>query len=305
MRDEQKVFQLLRENTTSIYPLAQEITGPLFEKHFTERRFYVPTFIAYNLSPKPVTAELLWQRTPYMNPESLGGILADTAEEGYLERDGEGGYLISEKGKAIIDEIHDSFYGHINKVNQFPEEKMMELISLLDKLVEACAITTFPTGNPCFEVLHNGHPAVEPGTLARVDQLLDDMNAFRDDAHIAAFTPVGVSGQVWETLTFIWNGEANTLEKLVERLPFRFYTAEDYTKALEDLTQRGWIQPGDDGYTTTETGQKIRDDAEAQTNTNYFAPWKVLSDEELTRLEDLLAELKGINLKIVETNQTD
>jgi hypothetical protein len=131
------------------------------------------------------------------------------------------------------------------------------------------------------------------------------MNAFRDDAHIAAFTPVGVSGQVWETLTFVWNGEANTIEKLVERLPFRFYTAEDYTKALEDLTQRGWIQPGDDGYTTTDAGQKIRDDAEAQTNTNYFGPWKVLSDEELTQLGDLLTGLKESNLKLVEASQSE
>ena len=85
-----------------------------------------------------------------------------------------------------------------------------------------------------------------------------------------------VDGHTWEVLTFIWNGDATTAEKLVERLPYRQYTADDYQVTLEDLVQRGWIEAGADGYCVTEAGKKIRDDAEDATNQNYFSPWKIL-----------------------------
>jgi len=106
-------------------------------------------------------------------------------------------------------------------------------------------------------------------------------------------------------LSFVWNGEAATVEKLVERLPYRNYGREDYLQALEDLTRRGWIESGPDGFTVAEEGKKIRQDAEAETNTNYFAPWKVLSDNELAKLGDLLTELKNTNLSLVEGNQAE
>ncbi len=130
------------------------------------------------------------------------------------------------------------------------------------------------------------------------------MNAFRDDAHISAWTPVGVDGHTWEVLGFVWNGEANTVEKLVERLPYRTYLAEDYIATLNDLTERGWIEPGEDGYKVTATGKKICGDAEAVTDANYFAPWAALSDDEVTRLGELLTGLKATNLKIMEKKKT-
>jgi hypothetical protein len=73
---------------------------------------------------------------------------------------------------------------------------------------------------------------------------------------------------------------------------------------LDELSTQGWIEPGDDGYVITETGRKIREDAETVTNENFFAPWKSLSDDELAKLDELLNELKGINQKIVEENKS-
>ena len=116
--------------------------------------------------------------------------------------------------------------------------------------------------------------------------------------------PVGVDGHTWEVLSYVWNGEANTVEKLVERLPYRTYLAEDYTATLNELAERGWIEPGQDGYAVTQTGKQIRDEAEAATDKNYFGPWKVLSNDEISRMGELLEELKETNLKIMEENKT-
>ena len=300
MRDERKVFELIGETSASIFPLAQAIMGPLFEKHFSEQRFYQPTFVAAQIAPKPISVDLYSKRNPYAQPKGFKRALADAAEAGYLDPDGDGGYVVSEKGARAIQIVHETFYSHINQINQFSAPKLKELDALLDKLVDACLKADLSNGGLCLDISHNGHPRVEAGSLAKVDQQLDDMNAFRDDAHISAWMPVGVDGHTWEVLSFVWNGEANTAEKLAERLPYREYTVEEYSKTLEDLTQRGWIKPGNDGYAATNDGIKIRGDAEAITDSNYFAPWKSLSDDEVTRLGELLTGLKAINLKIAE-----
>jgi hypothetical protein len=299
MSDMNKVFQLMGEVTGSIHPLGRDVVMPLFEKYFTEQRFYAPTFTATNISPDPISVDLLSKRTPYSNPANFEKTLQDGAEAGYFTSDGAGGYVVSEKGAYAIKESHIAFYAHINKVNQFPATKNVRLTVLLKKLVNATAQVEFETGKIAFDISYNGHPEVEANSLAEVDQLLDDMNAFRDDAHIAAWTPTGVSGQVWETLSFVWNGEANTAEKLAERLPFRGYETDDYAKALEELKALGWIEIGDDGYSVTAEGQKVRDEAEALTNSNYFLPWLSLSNADLKDLEELLTELKETNKKLL------
>ncbi len=273
MSDQQTVFQLRGEVSASIFPLARSVVMPLFEKRFTEQRFYGPTFIATQVAPKPISVELLSKRTPYNNPIGIAKTLNNAVEAGYLRADSEGEYVVSEKGAKAIEEAHSAFYAHVNKVNKFPAEKMVRLASLLRRLVAACDEIEFKTGKTTFGISHGGHPKVDADSLAEVDQLLDDLAAFRDDAHIAARMPTGVSGQVWETLTFVWNGEENTAEKLAERLPFRNYEVDDYASALDKLQELGWIETGDDGFKVTAEGQSVRDEAEALTNSNYFLPW--------------------------------
>jgi hypothetical protein len=295
-----QVFQLLGETTGSIFPIAREIMTPLFEEYFSEQRFYQPTFIAYQLSPEKLTKAIYQKRAPYNNPEAIRENLEDAAQAGYLEKVGEGEYQISAKGKKAIDFVHEKFYGHINGVNQFPADKLQTLTELLGALVESAARAELSSGILSLELVQGGHPQVDPGTLAEVDQMLDDMNAYRDDAHFAAWSPYDVTGQVWEVLTFLWNGQASTAEKLVELLPFRSYTEEEYQEALDQVVVLGWSEAGEGGYQLTDRGKEIRDKAEQDTNEFYFGPWKALSDQDLEKLKELLTELKETNLKLVD-----
>ena len=84
MSEQRRVFQLLGETSGSIFPLARDIMQAHFEEHFTEQRFYQPTFMAYNVSPNPVSVDLFCKRTPYINPPAVEEILAGAAEGGYL-----------------------------------------------------------------------------------------------------------------------------------------------------------------------------------------------------------------------------
>jgi DNA-binding PadR family transcriptional regulator len=275
-----------------------------FEAHFSERRFYTPCLIASGLAPNPITVEVYSKRSPYANPSGINNLLVDMASAGYLDQDDNGGYQLSAKGATAVSSTNDTFYSHINKVNQFPADKRDDLSALLANLVVASTEAELDNGNLCLNISFNGHPKVDPNSLAAIDQRIDDLQAFRDDAHISAWTPTGVNGHTWEVLSFVWDGEANTVEKLVERLPFRNYNAEDYTQTLNDLTQRGWIQPSGKGYKITEAGRKVREDAEAATDAHFFGPWGALTDDEFARLGELLKELKETNIKIAEQNKT-
>ena len=304
MRDEKRVFQLLGETSASIYPLARDVMRPLFEEYFSEQRFYQPLFLAYNLGAEPISVGLFNKRNPYANPDSVQEILEDAVVAGYLEKVGEGEFKAAQKGSSAIESVHKAFYSHVNQVNQFPAEQLKELCSLMAKLVESISQTDLGGRKICFEASYGGHIQVDHGTLARVDQHLDDLNAFRDDAHIAAWKPTGVDGHIWEVLTFIWNGDATTAERLAERLPYRQYTTDNYQETLDDLVKRGWIEKKADGYVVTAKGKKIRDDAEDGTNKIYFGAWKVLSDEELIRLGELLIALKETNLNLMPEDDT-
>jgi DNA-binding PadR family transcriptional regulator len=299
MSKEKMVFQLLGETTASIYPLARDVMRPLFEEHFSEQHLYGPTFLAFQLQPQAISKELLLRRNPYNNPADRKEILAEAAKVGYLVQEGEN-YLISEKGKATITDVHQSFYAHVNQIDHFPAEKMKALADLLEVLVKSVAKTKLSDGLFCFDCSHNGHPPVDPGTLAHVDQLLDDLNAFRDDAHIAAWKSTGLDGHTLEVLTLVWNEQASTADQLVELLPYRSFLLNDYQSTLEKLEKKGWIVKGTEGFIASDEGKKIRDQIEDATDTNYFTPWNALTENDLAALENYLTELIEANQALIE-----
>ena len=125
---------------------------------------------------------------------------------------------------------------------------------------------------------------------------LDDLRAFRDDAHIASWRPYGVDGRTWESLSFIWQGDANSASKLKEILPFRGYEEDDYADSLTKLVELGRIKKVEDGYSISSKGESLRLEAEETTNRVFFKPWQVLEDNEQNRLRTLLIRMK-INLE--------
>jgi len=300
MQKELKYLEFLRETSSSIFPLAEDVMKDVVEKEFSGRPFYNLVFIATQVAPNPMSIDIFSKRNPYNNPEAMKERLEDAAQAGYFKGNGDGTYILTEQGVGAIDATNITFYGHINKVNKFPTDKLQELAGLLEKLVESSSKTKLKNDGFCLKIVRAGHPKVDSGSLAQVDQLIDVLLAFRDDAHISAWAVTGVDGHTWETFSFVWNGEANTAEKLMEKLPFRRYVEDDYKKTLLALTQRGWIQSGADGYVATDQGKKVREDVENATDENYFTPWKVLSERELVRMGELLEELTQLNKSMVE-----
>jgi hypothetical protein len=153
-------------------------------------------------------------------------------------------------------------------------------------------------------VVPNGLPSQEYASLAQIDQCLDYLNAFRDDAHLAAWQPYGVSGHAWEAFTFVWRGDAHTAAELAEKLPRRGHSAPAYAEALSDLAGRGWVEETSDGYAyrITEKGRTLRQQAEEATDRYFFAPWTSLNNVEIAQLHTLLTRLRDSLQTAAENN---
>lgn len=134
-------------------------------------------------------------------------------------------------------------------------------------------------------------PAASP-PLPYIEQAISCLGAYRDDAHLAAWQPSGLSATALETLTFLWRGEADSLNALCERLTHRGHPSHVYAKTLAELRERGFIEGPDSAPHVTEAGQTFRDQVEADTDRYFFAPWACLDDAEKAELADLLTRLR-------------
>jgi DNA-binding MarR family transcriptional regulator len=276
------MFQLVRQRTQAV----REELG-------LNRPFAILALFAASAHENGIaTAAKLRQRAPYVHPDKMEGYLQNLVETQQL-RPGENGvtgaYYITEKGRETI-QIHlDNFWGEAAQLQPIPEKDIERIAELLDRVVVAIMQLNEPA-KPTFEAMQWLKVPEDATALIRIDHAIDNLSAFRDDAHLATFR---VSGHVWETLTDVWQGAANTADAIAERHPNRGYDTADYAQALSELVNRGWLSETDGVYALTEAGQAVRDEAETLTDRYFYAAWGVLNLDEVQELRDLLPKLEA------------
>jgi predicted transcriptional regulator len=301
----EQLWSLSREAAQAIPAAVRNEVNPLLEKHgLNQPGYFFVLLTAKRLEPDPISVARLSTRGPYTNPTVYDGFLTEVAEAGFIAaRKKNGGYELTERGRTALQEVNHAFYTRLGELSTLPEENLTQIESLLGKLAQASLDAEEPADKQRISTSRQGHSDQEYASLAKIDQHLDDLNGFRDDAHIAAWEPYEVSGYVWETLTYLWRDEAHTARELAE-LPFRGHSEETYTGAFATLVSRGWAEETDDGYRITEKGRAVRQQAEEKTDHYFFAPWACLSDAEKIQLHDLLTRLKN-NLQGMTENDAD
>lgn len=162
--------------------------------------------------------------------------------------------------------------------------------SLLARLVQACLFTSPPPDTWSIRLSYQLMPAEEP-PLPYIEQALSCLLAFRDDCHLAAWQPAGVSAPALEALTLIWRGEAASLDQIYEKLAYRGFARQVYRTALDELRGLNWIQAEPGGLRLTSIGQLFRDQVEESTNTFFFEPWNCVDSGEKTEMACLLSSL--------------
>ena len=226
----------------------------------------------------PINAAALQARSPYAQPLDFANaeFAKPAIEQGAIEKRDDGHY-ITESGLTTLKTIFQAVYDAFSTLEGLPDPQMESLYKNLLDVITAAKASRFATY--ALDTTSRIEPSPQSTTLAWIDQIFDELNAFRDDCHISTFVELDVDGRTWETLTFLWRDGLNTPEQVSERLSSRRrWTLEDYTASFETLVAKGWASKTADGYAITSEGQAVRDLAEKQTNDRYFAAWDAMGD---------------------------
>ncbi len=288
-----------------LWPLARSVYealgahyGPVMARAATEEAGLPPgiyfgwMLAAPGFEPDPISAERLAVRAPYTALALNAERLAQCAQLGLLAPAGPGEYYLTDSGRAAARRIFEAAYIKMAGMQPLPQAELQHLVGLLRRIVEAVEQAPEPPGKRCFHLSRRIDPGEGRPPLIWVDQYLTDLNAYRDDSHMAAWQPYGISGAGWEAFTYLWRGAAHTLDELCEQLAFRGHPRAVYAAALDDLVARGWLAAEGDGYRLTGQGQAVRQEAEELTDRYFYRPWHCLSEEELGELRQSLSALR-------------
>ena len=246
---------------------------------------------ALEFDPEPITVENLRVRDIYASERIVAAVLEFLAGEQWLSRQGEA-YYLTETGRRVMNQLRDRTLKLLAVMDTpLPVAQLERLENLLGRVIDACLQVGTPPGNWCLAHSRNRAPADDAPLLLRLNQYFSDFNAFRDDAHMAAWQPHQISGHAWEAFALICTKQADSAQAVYTQLPFRGYTVEEYTAALQSLIERRWLVLRDGQYQPTETGSTIHTEAESKTDQYFYEPWSALDEGESDELRGLLQQL--------------
>ncbi len=241
-----------------------------------------------SFDPEPVSNEILQKRIPY---QAYSTRLEEAVNLGLLMPLGSGLYRLTEKGQMIGQQIILAAYARMEYLEPMRTSDLHYLTVLLRQLVKASHTSPDPPGKWSITHSRRFDPGESAPLLIQIDQYLSDLAAYRDDAHLAAWQPLGFDGPTWETLSLLWREAPLTVDDLHEKLKHRQHTLATYEQALHTLEEQGYAQSESGTYSLTPEGTQLRQKAEDDTDQYYYAPWDCLTKEDLEALENLLKML--------------
>ena len=261
------------------------------------RNVWFVLLLARGAEPQPITLDYYQTINPYSSPARLSEQLEQAASEGFLKESDPGSFHLTAAGLSVLDAFFKTAHAGISNAPALPTAEMNRLVEFFASIVAATEVAPAPKNKISLASSRWTDPGEGANATVKVDQYITDLLRYRDDAHTAAWQPSGVNGQQWESLTFIWNEEADTAAQLAENLERRGYSEADYAAALNELAKRDWLSEKNGRYQLTAQGRRIRDEAEIETDRLFYIGWTDLDQEELTELDNLLGELKTLLLE--------
>ena len=241
--------------------------------------------------PRPLTVDNLLACVPYYAPAAFAARLETLTANGWLAAGPEGPTL-TDKGKAATDAMYGAVRARLAGLTPRPAAELERLATLLDALVAAGAAAGLSADRACALASGTSGPNPESAPLARAAWAVEALTNQRCDAHRAAWQPLGLTGPALETLTWLWEGRADSIPSLyawAAAQPFpRGFSAQDYNGFVSGLAGRGWavLEPGGAASITAE-GRRVREAVEAQTDGRFYGPWEGVPEAEQAELHRL------------------
>lgn len=245
---------------------------------------------AAEFDPEPLSVERLRIRDVYASERIVAALLDLMAGEKWLdEHNGE--YTLRAEGRAVLDRIHANRYRWLGELELPDAADRLE--GRFRQLIDSSLCAPSPPGVWCLAHSRNRAPVESESTAAKLFQYVADINAFRDDCHMAAWQPLDVAGYVWEAFGQVADGSGPTADALFNALAYRGYGVAEYADALAELAGRGWLNLGTNGYTLSDEGQAVRDQVERTTDNYFYAPWADLSAKDIMEIRDDIYTLRA------------
>ncbi len=279
------------------YGVCSDISAPAIEKFAEENHLsagywsWGPAIILF--PDEPISAAQWMKIFPYGIPQTINGRLASAAEGGYLVADGEG-FRSTEKGRTVAHQGLQALTDGIAHLHPISPNDIQRLVDYLIRLSDASFAAPEPPPKFCLTHYKNYESTFDNNTpLIRLFvHYFKELDFYRMDAHMAAWRVHDLEGNRWEVFSEVWGGKNNTLDKFFDELSFRGITREEYASILKELAARGWVQQDGETYQPTAEGKRLRDEAEALTDTYFFAAWSCLNESELEELASLAGQLR-------------
>jgi len=290
--DDRQLWELIYATWSAIV----ERYDPVFDR-YQEQKWQEPwslglLFAALNFEPDAISAARLAVRGPYTSDDAYRTRLAWLAERECLAEAVPGEYHLTARGRSEADEVLQAAYQAMTQADPLPGKESRRLSELLDRLVQACMQAPPPPDTWSIDLSYRLMPSRDL-PLPYIEQAISCLNCYRDDAHLAAWRPSGISPTAMEALTLLWRAQASSLSALFERLANRGHAIAEYARALQELRQRGYLDGPDDAPQVTAAGREFRDQVEQDTDRYFYAPWSCLDEAARRELARLLGRLQG------------
>jgi hypothetical protein len=279
-----------------MYSIVQEfwkITEPHIEDAAIRNDLPVELYLYSELGLERFSIRDFQKRDPFSNPEQFERLFVRLNLKGWIEPMPDGSYRVTEKARETARFLIQAGDVQLSDFVGMPDQDLKRLIGLLKQIVlEACLVPE-PPGKWAivkrFRVADEHYPPI-----MQIREYLMDLFAYRDDSHLSASRPYfNEAGIVWIVLGSLEKGDAVNASQMAEKMAFRGYDVEDYEIAIQAAMELGWVEPGSrpDKFCLADEGRRLREQAEQDTNDYFYAPWSVLTQEEIQELHGLLTKL--------------
>lgn len=286
-----QLWELTRQTWTAIIGVYDPVFDRYLERNWLEPWSLGLLLAALTFEPEAVTAARLSVRGPYTSDELYRARLADLAGRGYLAEAEPGAYRLSQQGRSELEAVIQDGYQAMTAADPLDWKDGQQLVDLLLRLVRACLATPPPLDPWSISLSYKLMPVAEL-RLPLIEQAITCLSSYRDDAHLAAWRPSGLSPTALESLTLLWREQAASLSELFERLAGRGQPLMEYSRAIEELRRRGYLSGPDDALRLTPAGHAFRQQVEQDTDRIFYAPWECLSAADRQRTATLLEKLQ-------------
>jgi hypothetical protein len=208
---------------------------------------------------------------PYATVHSHLEALPVLVGRGYLAVDGDR-YSVTSQGRALVDWIERAGRVYLATLDLLPPADLARLADTFADIAAQLWAAAEPAAKPHQARVRRLPSAAGGPPMARLEEAVYALWMARDDAHNAAWRAAGFDGPVFDLLTRIWAGEADTVAGLTERVGGG-QRPEDIERGVATLIAQGYLVAKGGALRPTPAGHATREAIEAETDRVYFAPW--------------------------------